>query len=502
MEIENKPRNKLDDELDVIVIGGGLAGLGAAKALCDHGNFNVVLLEADSVVGGRVRNDCLPDGTTIPLGAASFHGRKGNSLLAYAKAEGLVNSKEYSLENDNILHTFSRGNKIPDDVVDYLEDKMYNILDEIDKCYKKRDWSSLLATEDKTGIKHNDAKAPSLDVHDFLCMKMAPTLQKKIVIQRNPAVILEGLLAYEGITEGCKGLHGINLELYGAWSYLDDSTDLLYKQNPYHKIIPSLVSKIPNEVIKLNKEVCSIDQTDQEKEVQGAKIIVRCVDGSTYEAKHIIYTCSLGVLKHHAMPSGVFVPALPSPKLSAIRDVGMSLVNKVFLHFESPLLSGNQYDQFRLYWTEKDQTDPVIASNPWILGFQFIRIFPNELNYFIYHTFLIGEDAVAIGKIDEQEVAQVILYALEMFLAKPIPRLLGITVSRWGKPFTRGSYSYTPQGITLDKREELSKPVASKYYPLQILFAGEATSIDQFGCAHSAFDSGVREAKRLINYFD
>ena len=491
--------------MDVIVIGGGLAGLGAAKALCDHGNFNVVLLEADSVVGGRVRNDCLPDGTTIPLGAASFHGRKGNSLLAYAKAEHLgTESQEFQIRDDHVLHTYSEGNDIPSNSIDRLQDEVFEILDGIIECYKKKDWSSFSKIQDQENseVYCNSHKETSLDLHDYVHMKMVPTLQAKTLDQHYPAVILEGLLAYEGITEGCKGLHGINLELYGAWSYLDDSTDLLYKQNPYHKIIPSLVSKIPNEVIKLNKEVCSIDQTDQEKEVQGAKIIVRCVDGSTYEAKHIIYTCSLGVLKHHAaMPSSIFVPALPSRKLSAITDVGMSLVDKVFLHFDGPLLSGNQYDQFRLYWTEKDKANPRFVSNPWIFGFQFIRIFPNELNYFIYHTFLIGEDAVAIGKIDEQEVAQVILYALEMFLAKPIPRLLGITVSHWGKPFTRGSYSYTPQGITLDKREELSKPVASKYYPLQILFAGEATSIDQFGCAHSAFDSGVREAKRLINYY-
>ncbi len=492
----------MEKELDIIVIGGGLAGLGAVRTLCNNGNLDVVLLEADSVVGGRVMNgNLISDGTSlrVPLGAASFHGRKGNSLLNYAKAEDLANSKEYLIENDNILHTFSGGKEIPIHVIDYVEDEVEEILE----VGIKQDLSSLSTTKDK--VDNGTEMQCPLDLHDFIKLKMDPIFHGDLLQQHDPTVILEGILSYEGITEGSKGLHGIDLMLYGSWLYLDENTDILYKDNPFCVIIDSLVSKIPNGVIKCNKEVCTIDRSNQEKDTPGSDhIIVKCTDGSTYIAKHIIYTCSLGVLKHHATPaSGVFVPTLSPTKLTAINDVGMSLVNKVFLQFDGPLLSSSpHYDQFRFYWTESDKMNSQFACNPWIMGLQFLRIFPNESDHFLYHTFFLGEDAAAIEVIDECKVAKVIIYALQMFLAKPIPKLLEIKISKWGKSFTRGSYSYNPQGITLDKRQELGRPVANKYYPLQIMFAGEATSIDQFGCSHSAYDSGVKEAKRLINYYD
>ncbi|WP_199440832.1 NAD(P)/FAD-dependent oxidoreductase [Umezawaea beigongshangensis] len=44
------------DEVDVVVVGAGLAGLSAADLLCDAG-LDVVLLEAGDEVGGRVRTD-------------------------------------------------------------------------------------------------------------------------------------------------------------------------------------------------------------------------------------------------------------------------------------------------------------------------------------------------------------------------------------------------------------------------------------------------------------
>lgn len=46
----------LDEDLPVIVIGAGLAGLAAALTLQESGVF-VKVLEASSTVGGRVQSD-------------------------------------------------------------------------------------------------------------------------------------------------------------------------------------------------------------------------------------------------------------------------------------------------------------------------------------------------------------------------------------------------------------------------------------------------------------
>ena len=474
------------DKADVIVVGGGLAGLGATKALCDHGTFNVTLLEADKIVGGRVKTDYLPDGTPILMGAESFHGRQGNSLLTYARAEKLATSPEIELQNESVLHTYIGARRIPDDVVDCIEEKVWDVIEEVEK----RDWSTF-----EVEVQNNHVGVHSIDLHDFICANLAPTFKESdISASHDPMTILEGILAYEGITEGCKGLHGIDIVSYGAWLYLDDSFDIMFEQNPYHKIVDSLVSKIPSEVIQVEKEVCSIAWDGHDK------VIVKCKDGSTFNADHVVYTCSLGVLKH-SCSSGLFIPSLPTSKLTAINDIGMSLVNKVFLQFDGPLLPDNKYNQLRLYWTDHDKTDSLVSSNQWVTGLQFIRGVPNASGSFLYHTFFVGEDAQALEALSEGDIGRIISHVLNLFLAQPTPKLLSVKATRWSYPYTRGSYSYTPQGTTMDKREQLSIPLAVDHYPLRILFAGEATSTNQYGCAHSAFDTGIREAKRLLEHY-
>ena len=54
--------------LDAIVIGGGLAGLSAARQLKNQG-ASVVLLEARNRLGGRISSQVLPNGPVIDLGA-------------------------------------------------------------------------------------------------------------------------------------------------------------------------------------------------------------------------------------------------------------------------------------------------------------------------------------------------------------------------------------------------------------------------------------------------
>src|SRR5262249_15811438 len=58
----------------ILIIGGGIAGLAAAHELVGH-NFNVVLLEAQSRLGGRILTQTGTVGEKIELGAEFVHGR-------------------------------------------------------------------------------------------------------------------------------------------------------------------------------------------------------------------------------------------------------------------------------------------------------------------------------------------------------------------------------------------------------------------------------------------
>jgi len=66
-------RDRLDEPLDAVVCGGGLAGLAAASVLAERG-ARVTVVEAEASLGGRLRTwpVTLPDGTTLGM-ERGFH---------------------------------------------------------------------------------------------------------------------------------------------------------------------------------------------------------------------------------------------------------------------------------------------------------------------------------------------------------------------------------------------------------------------------------------------
>src|SRR5690349_20055365 len=77
----------MDREVDVAVVGAGLAGLAAADRLRAQG-ASVAVLEARDRVGGRVLNDTLPDGRPIDVGG-QWVGPTQHRALALIERFGL-----------------------------------------------------------------------------------------------------------------------------------------------------------------------------------------------------------------------------------------------------------------------------------------------------------------------------------------------------------------------------------------------------------------------------
>src|SRR5438128_764135 len=81
-------------KVDVAIVGGGLAGLTAARDLVKSGH-SVIVLEARDRVGGRTLNHPLGDGQVIEAGG-EFVGPTQDRVAALAKSFGIGTYKLYN----------------------------------------------------------------------------------------------------------------------------------------------------------------------------------------------------------------------------------------------------------------------------------------------------------------------------------------------------------------------------------------------------------------------
>lgn len=72
----------------VLVLGAGMAGLGAAEVLVRHG-ADVTVIEARDRIGGRTRTSHLWPDLPVDMGASWIHGTRGNPVTALARKVGL-----------------------------------------------------------------------------------------------------------------------------------------------------------------------------------------------------------------------------------------------------------------------------------------------------------------------------------------------------------------------------------------------------------------------------
>jgi len=77
---------------DVIIVGAGAAGLGAARRLAGAG-VPVRVIEARNRVGGRAFTACDPSGLPVELGCAWLHSADENELTGLARQSGLTVDK-------------------------------------------------------------------------------------------------------------------------------------------------------------------------------------------------------------------------------------------------------------------------------------------------------------------------------------------------------------------------------------------------------------------------
>ena len=272
----------------VIVIGGGISGLTAAKKLKDRG-FNVILLESQEKIGGRLRTDRTL-GIAFDEGASWIHGPNGNPITNLASQAG---ANTYLTNDDNLQVFDDNGTAYSDTFLDAQYTQFENALNAV----------RIAGTQTQS--------------FETVFNSLYPT-------QANNKLWKYMLSAYLEFNTG-----GDIANL--SSKFFDDDEEFsgqdLIITNGYDKVTDLLGQGLD---IRLNSRVTEIDYS-------GTKSLVTA-NGNSIEADYVIVSVPLGVLKNNSI---AFTPTLPVEKQNAIQNTKIGNVNKFLLIWNIPFWDTN-----------------------------------------------------------------------------------------------------------------------------------------------------------------
>uniref|UniRef100_A0A6M2EG89 Amine oxidase domain-containing protein n=1 Tax=Populus davidiana TaxID=266767 RepID=A0A6M2EG89_9ROSI len=426
----------------VIVIGGGIAGVAAARALHDA-SIEVVLLESRDRLGGRVHTD-FSFGFPVDLGASWLHGVcKENPLAPLIGRLGLPlyrTSGDNSVLYDHDLESYALydmdGNQVPQELVTKVGEAFENILKETDKVR----------------LENNE--------------DMSILRAFSIVFERRPDLRLEGL-AHKVLQWYLCRMEGwfaadsetISLKCWDQEELLPGGHGLMVRG--YLPVINTLAKGLD---IRLGHRVTKIA-----RHYNGVKVTVE--DGRTFMADAAVVAIPLGVLKSKTI---MFEPKLPDWKEEAIKDLGVGIENKIVLNFE------------QVFWPKVEFLGVVAETS---YGCSYFLNLHKATGHPVLVYMPAGKLARDIEKMSDEAAANFAFMQLKKILpdaSAPIQYL----VSRWGSDINSlGSYSYDTVGKPHELYERLRIPVDN------LFFAGEATSVSYPGSVHGAFSTGLMAAE-------
>ncbi|XP_032715003.1 spermine oxidase isoform X1 [Lontra canadensis] len=475
----------------VVVIGAGLAGLAAAKALLEQGFTDVTVLEASSCIGGRVQSVKLGH-ATFELGATWIHGSHGNPIYHLAEANGLLEETtdgersvgRISLYSKNGVACYltNRGRRIPKDVVEEFSDlynEVYNLTQEFFRHGKPVNAES----QNSVGVFTREEVRNRIrdDPED-------PEATKRLKL-----AMIQQYLKVESCESGSHSMDEVSLSAFGEWTEIPGAHHII--PSGFMRVVELLAEGIPAHVIQLGKPVRCVHWEQASARPRGPEIeprgegdhnhdsgeggqggeeprgdgrdedkqwpvLVECEDCEVIPADHVIVTVSLGVLKRQY--TSFFRPGLPAEKVAAIHRLGIGTTDKIFLEFEEPFW-GPECNSLQFVWEDEAESRTLTyLPELWyrkICGFDVL--YPPERYGHVLSGWICGEEALVMEKCDDEAVAEICTEMLRQFTGNPnIPKPRRILRSAWGSnPYFRGSYSYTQVGSSGADVEKLAKPL-------------------------------------------
>ncbi|XP_043844269.1 peroxisomal N(1)-acetyl-spermine/spermidine oxidase isoform X2 [Dromiciops gliroides] len=384
----------------VVVVGGGIAGLGAAQRLCRHPGFrNLRLLEATDRCGGRIRSQSAFGGV-IEIGAHWIHGpSKNNAVFQLALEYGLLGEKEMSEENQLIevgghpglpsLSLSSSGKNVDLKLVEDVANLFYTLLDQ---------------TREFLHV----AETPVPSVGEYLKKEIARHMVEWTEDEATKNLKLSILNTFFNLECCVSGSHSMDLVALGSFGEyaMLPGLDCTFSEG-YEGLTNCMMTSLPKNVVLFNKPVKTIhwNGSYRHENFPGGKfpVLVECEGGEKFAAHHVIVTIPLGVLKEQM--TTLFDPPLPQRKAQVIMRMGFGTNNKIFLEFEEPFWELD-CQQIQVVWEDTSPFLDVKAElqDMWFKKLIGFLVLPPLESSYVLCAFIAGHESEFMETLSDEEV--------------------------------------------------------------------------------------------------
>jgi len=455
-------KSKYRYKKEVVVIGGGMAGMAAARRLLQDGSYNVKVFEAKrDRYGGKIWTNraAAKDVTAVDVEfGASVLNTKANSKTLL----NLVKSFELKTVNSGSIEVRYQGN---DEIKVFSGENATELLKEAFVIMKNGlEKAKLMADKPFRSVAKESLEnwlRENSDVQD------KPGFNRNLLkplIESFPSVVYNNFSSK---------LYDINLDL--GWDrILVDGVDTLLDRI----VSGSSGDDFPIKV-ELGKVLRNV-KVDHERK----KVLVRTTDRKQATADAVVIAVPLGVLKSDAI---WFEPRLSDEWYKAINEIGVGYSGKVIISFDEPFWPQNVGTFFACSDTAKNGflqswfNAYRISGNPFLIGK------------------IVGDQARTWEEKSRKELQSLTLKVLDEIFGHNVLSMRKVTLfqyTSWSTDeFIQGSASYPKVGNSASLWKTLRKPACPHIY-----FAGGFTESDNnMDSLHAAYDSGVRAAEQIID---
>ena len=444
-------------EADACIVGAGLAGLTAARRLCEAGR-SVVVLEARERVGGRVWTQASRSGVPVDMGAC-FVGPHHDRMHALAEEVGVVTFPTF-VAGDNVLATGGRVRRYRGEIPRISPVALLSAAQAIARMNAMARTVPVEAPWDAPKAAEWDA----LSVRAWLTAGHVPTRSARDLVEATVRACFAAELSEVSLLNWlflARSAGGIESLMNIAGGYQDSQFEGGVGQ------VPDAVAAELGDAVVLGSPVTGVRQHAGHVEVTSAR--------ATVTARRVVLALP------RALAAGIrFDPALPADHALLLHQVPAGTEIKMVAVYDEP------------FWRHEGVSGATVATDD-AIEVTLDTCQPGH-GEGVIAGYCAGPRARALSALPEAERREVFVRMLTTRLGPRAATPTEVLEQNWAEEqWTRGcSMGHFPTGVLTQYGRRLREPVGRLHW------AGTETASTSYGAMDGAVRSGERVCQEIL----